>query len=108
MKLSFEHGKLYIDNVKFSKYEVAPNGSKDLQPGSYEVEAEARYAHAYGKVLPYIDGIGWIGTSPDCAIVIGQVLGKHGVIPDQHLVNVLVHAIEAESDLGYKVLVEVA
>ena len=103
MKLSFEHGKLYIDNVKFSKYE-AQHGSQ-LSAGSYITEA--RYAHAFGKLLPHIDGIGWIGSDAGCTVSLGQVRSQSGLIPDGHLVRVLVGKIEAAHDLGDTVLSEV-
>ena len=104
MKLSFEHGKLYIDNVKFSKYEV--QDGTQLPAGSYITEA--RYAHAFGKLLPHIDGIGWIGSDAGCAIALGHVRSQSSLIPDGHLVRVLVGKIEAAHDLGDSVLSEVA
>lgn len=105
MKLSFAHGKLYVDNVKFSKYE-AQDGCKDLQPGSYPVEA--RYAHAFGKLLPHVDGIGWLGSDAGVQVVLGRVRAQSGLIPDGHLVRVLVEAIEAHADAGDTLLAEVA
>ena len=104
MKLSFEHGKLYIDNVKFSKYE-AQDGTQ-LSAGSYITEA--RYAHAFGKLLPHIDGIGWIGSDAGCAVSLGQVRSQSGLIPDGHLVRVLVDAIEAAHETDVQVLAEIA
>lgn len=106
MKLSFEHGKLYIDNVRFCHYEVTQDGSKDLQPGSYPVEA--RYAHAFGKLLPHVDGLGWLGGDSGVQIILGRVRSQHGLIPDGHLVRILVESIEAHADAGDSVLAEVA
>jgi hypothetical protein len=105
MKLSFEHGKLYIDNVRFCHYEVTQDGSKDLQPGSYPVEA--RYAHNFGRVLPFIDGIGFAGDDDLCAIVVGRVRSQRGLLPDSHAVRVLVDAIEAAHETDVQVLAEV-
>ena len=103
MKLSFEHGKLYIDNVKQCKYE-AQDGTK-LSAGIYI--AEARYAHAFGKLLPHIDGIGWVGSDAGCQITLGHVRSQSGLIPDGHLVRVLVAAIEAAHETDIQVLAEI-
>jgi hypothetical protein len=103
MMLKFQHGKLYVDNVKFCKYEEQ-NGNH-LRPGSYA--AEARYAHAFGKLLPYVDGVGWIGSDAGVQIILGHVHSRVGLIPDGHLVRVLVDAIETHADAGEPVLAEV-
>ena len=103
MNLVLDHGKLYIDNVKFSKYE-ATNDSQ-LPAGSYPLEA--RYAHTFGKLLPYIDGIGWMGSDSGVAVTLGQVRSKSGLIPDGHLVRVLVERIEAAAETDIQILVEV-
>lgn len=104
MRLSFEHGKLYVDNVKFSKYE-AQHGT-ELRPGVHQTEA--RYSHNFGKVLPHLDGLGWLGADAGVQIVLGSVRSQSSLIPDGHLVRVLVEKIEAAHDLGDTVLSEVA
>lgn len=103
MKLLFESGSLYINNQKLCKYEVANH--EQLTPGVYSVEA--RYAHAFGCVLPYITDIGWLGSDAGCAIYLGQVLGKSGLLPDSHFVRVLVGRLEeaAETDASLLALV---
>jgi hypothetical protein len=104
MKLSFEHGKLFVDNVKFCRYE-AQDGSKDLQPGQYIVEA--RYSHSFGKLLPHVDGIGWLGNDAGCQVVLGRVMSQRGLIPDGHVVRVLTTGIEAAHETDIQVLAEV-
>ena len=106
LHLELQHGVLYVDNVKFCYYEVSANdGRKDLPKGTYV--AEARYAHSFGKVLPHIESIGWAGADAGCQIILGRVRAKSGLIPDGYIVQVLISAIEAASDLGDQVLAEV-
>ena len=93
-----------MDNVRYCFYEVPDASSKDLQPGRYAVEA--RYAHNFGRVLPHVDGYGWLGNDRSCAIVLGRVRGQSNLIPDEHTVNLLVAAIEAASDLDPNVVAE--
>ena len=104
MIINFDRGVVHIDNMRFCFYEV-PNGSKDLQPGHYSVEA--RYAHAFGKVLPFVADHGWIGDDARCAIVLGKVRGRANVAPHEHPVALLVERIEAAYDAGIPVLAEI-
>lgn len=100
MKVTFSEGVCRVDNVKFGYY----NGT-DLLAGTYDLEA--RYSHKHGRVLPHADGLGWIGSDPDCAIIIGKVRNRADVLPDGHLVRVLTAHIEAADESGIKVLAEV-
>lgn len=103
MNISFEHGKVYVDNVRFAFYEVQHGA--DLLPGIYPVEA--RYSHHHGRALPHVDGYGWIGSSAGCAIVLGQVRGRSNLIPDGRLVRILTENIECAVEFGGNVLCEV-
>lgn len=103
MKLTLVHGSLYIDQLKFCKYEVKHDTR--LIPGKYP--SEVRYAHHFGKPLPFLDGIGWLGSDAGCQIIVGQVRSKNGLIPDGHLVRVLVGRIEQALDQDIQVLTEV-
>jgi hypothetical protein len=69
---------------------------------------EARYSHNFGKVLPHLDGLGWLGADAGVQIVLGSVRSQSGLIPDGHLVRVLVDAIEAAHETDIQVLAEVA
>mgnify|MGYP007091123664 FL=1 len=93
-----------MDNVRYCFYEVPDASSKDLQPGRYAVEA--RYAHNFGRVLPHVDGYGWLGNDRSCAIVLGRVRSKSGLLPDEHIVQRLVSDIEAADEAGNAVLAE--
>ena len=103
MNINFEQGRLYVDNIKFCFYEVT-NGSKNLPTG--RITVEARYSHAHSKTLPFVDSVGWVGASSDCAIVLGKVLGRNSPIPDANAVQRLVAAIEAADEAGLAVIAE--
>lgn len=103
MKLLLENGLLYVDNVKHCKYEVQHGTA--IQPGIYATEV--RYAHAFGCNLPHVTDLGWLGTDRGVSIVLGRVRASSGLIPDGHIVRVLIAAIDAAFDAGESVLTEV-
>ena len=106
MKISFDDvGTVRVDNVKFCYWELG-NDREDIPAGSYPVEA--RFAHAYGKILPHADGIGWIGSDTGAAVVLGKVRNLSNVLPDHSLVQRLVACIEAAADSGQVVTAEFA
>ena len=104
MKLSIENGKLYLNNVRFSLAEEL-NGRGNLPTGRHKVEA--RYSHHHGKVLPHVEGCGWIGSTTDSTIVLGEVRAGGGLIPDGNTVQRLVERIEIQTDTGGAVLMEI-
>lgn len=106
MKISFDDvGTVRVDNVKFCYWELG-NDREDIPAGSYPVEA--RFAHAYGKILPHVDGVGWIGSDTGAAIIFGKVRNRANVLPDNCLVQRLVACIEAAADSGQMVTAEMA
>ena len=52
-------------------------------------------------------GLGWIGASPECDIVLGGVRGRNGVIPSPSALGRLLALIEAKEDMGAIVMLEV-
>lgn len=102
MKLLFEEGRLYVDNMKFAYYGVRDG---KLPTGTFAVEA--RYSHNHSKSLPYIESVGFVGASDDCAIVIGKVMGQRGVLPDGNAVSRLVACIETADETGTAVIAEI-
>lgn len=104
MNINFDRGVVHVNNMRYCFYEV-PDGSKSLQPGNYAVEA--RYAHAFCKVLPFIADHGFIGNDRSCAIVLGRVRSRTDLLPDEHIVQRLVADIEAADDAGQQVLAEI-
>ncbi len=58
--------------------------------------------------LPKADGIGWIGASHGCDIVLGGVIGSSGVIPSRNPLGRLLAMIQAKEDMGSSVTMEVA
>ena len=105
MKLSFEHGKLYIDNVRFCHYEVTQDGSKDLQPGSYPVEA--RYAHNFWRVLPLVDDFGWLANDISDPVVLGRVRTNSRTLPCKPSLDRVIALIEQCEDDNKAVTLEV-
>lgn len=100
MKIKFENGNCYVDNHRFAKYH-----GTNLQSGTYPVEA--RWSHSHSRVLPLIEGVGLVGFSNDCAIVLGSVRNRADVLGDEHLVKVLADGIEVNAELGHKILAEI-
>ena len=39
-----------------------------------------RYAHSMGRELLHVDGLGWLGAAPECAIRVGRVVRSDGSV----------------------------
>lgn len=104
MNLKIESGIVYADNLIFCKA-GAGNGRSSLPTGCYEVTTQ--YSGEHGTVLPNAIGLGWIGASPECDIVLGGVRGRNGVIPSPSALVRLLALIEAKEDVGATVILEV-
>lgn len=76
MKLSIHGNRLYADNYILSHCEVE-DGHRDK---SFTGEVEPRYAHAVGRELLHVDGLGWLGAAPECAIRVGRVVRSDGSV----------------------------
>ena len=78
MKLSIQGNRLYVDNLMFSHAEIR-DGHRDK---SFTGEVEPRYPHSMGRELLHVDGLGWVGAAPECAIRVGRVVKSDGgVLP---------------------------
>ena len=104
MNLSIRDNTIYADNLKLCLCE-AGNGRPNLPTGRYEVATQ--FSHVHGRILPDAIGLGWIGASPECDIVLGGVRGRNGVIPSPSALGRLLALIEAKEDIGAIVMLEV-
>ena len=104
MNLSIRDGALYADNLKFC-YCEAGNGRPNLPTGRYEVITQ--FSHVHGRILPDAVGLGWIGASRECDLVLGGVRGRDGVIPSPASLGRLLAMLEASEDIGAPVMIEV-
>jgi len=104
MNLSIRDNTIYADNLKLCFCE-AGNGRPNLPTGRYEVTTQ--FSHIHGRILPDAIGLGWIGASPECDIVLGGVRGRDGVIPSPSALGRLLALIEAKEDMGAAVTLEV-
>lgn len=76
MKLVVQGNRLYVDGLLFSHCEVKDgHGYK-----SFSGTAEPRYAHSMGRELLHVDGLGWLGAAPECAIRVGRVVRSDGSV----------------------------
>lgn len=91
MKLSIKQGVLFAANLHFSLAEV-PNGRDALQPGCYPVTVS--FSHTHGEELARADGLGWIGATPQCDIVLARVRGGNGSLPCAASVGRLLSVLE--------------
>jgi hypothetical protein len=108
MKLLIENGLLYIDNRCFCYAKVQDDGSEDVRPATRKVSTQYNHhSQPAGRALPFVDGLGWIGDEPSCAIRIGSVLGNDGPLPRSMVVNVLVTRIEACEEFSTPVTIEI-
>jgi hypothetical protein len=105
MKLTISGGALRADNV-FLCYAGAGNGRPNLPAGRYPVSTQ--YAHVHGRTLADAIGLGWIGPSDQCDIVLGGRVGSAGVIPSQHSFTRLLEKLEDCEDRGISVTLEVS
>ena len=76
MKLTIQGNRLYADNYILSHCEVE-DGHRDK---SFSGTAEPRYSHAVGRELLHVDGLGWMGAAPECAIRVGRVVTGNGSV----------------------------
>lgn len=76
MKLTIQGNRLYADNYILSHCEVK-DGHRDK---SFSGEVEPRYAHSVGRELLHVDGLGWLGAAPECAIHVGRVVRSDGSV----------------------------
>jgi len=104
MKLSISGNSLYADSLKVCFCE-AGNERSSLPTGNYRVTVE--FSHEHGIELPKADGIGWIGASPSCDIVLGGVFIRSRVIPRKSFVDMLLNKIEAAEGMGKSTFLEV-
>lgn len=104
MNLKIEGADLYADNLFLCHCE-AGNGRPNLQPGSHEVIVQ--FSHEHGAVLPDAVGLGWLGATAGCDIVLGGVRGRHGVIPSPSSLGRLLALLESAENMGRKVMLEV-
>lgn len=104
MKIEFDNGKLYVGSVYHSFYETTDG--KGIPAGMHRVHVD--YSHVHRRNQPFIDGIGWIGTTKDCAVILGRVMGYNSMIPDQFAVDRLVLRIEDAEESGESVLAGVS
>lgn len=105
MRLKISDGALYADNI-FLCYAGAGNGRPNLPIGHYPCATQ--YAHVHGKTLADAVGLGWIGASHECDVVLGGVRGRNGPVPSPTSLGRLLAIIEAAEDIGQAVTLEVA
>ena len=105
MMLVLAGGALHADNV-FLCYAGAGNGRPNLPAGRYPVSTQ--YSHVHGRTLADAIGLGWVGPSAECDIVLGGVRGRSGVIPSQHAFGRLLAILEVAEDRGEAVTLEVS
>ena len=105
MKLLVGNGLMYAGNVMFCRVE-AGNGRAGIPIGVSEVEV--RTATEHGTVpMPHADEHGWIGGLSGADIVVGRVMGKHGLVPCLSTQKRLVALCESAADNGERVTLEV-
>ena len=104
--LTIEHGWLCVGSNRIRLCKAGVGNERAVLPtGRYEVTAQFSYVH--GRILPDAIGLGWIGVSPECDIVLGGVRGRNGVIPSPSALGRLLALIEAKEDMGAAVTLEV-
>jgi hypothetical protein len=104
MKLSIQGNRLYVDNLRFSHCEV-DDGHRNK---SFNGTAEPRYAHSVGRELLHVDGFGWLGAAPECAIRVGNVVRSDGeIIPCQLAEARLLGMANYATEQGKKITLEI-
>jgi hypothetical protein len=105
MKLSIQGNRLYADNYILSHVEL-DDGHRNQ---SFSGTAEPRYSHAAGRELLHIDGLGWMGAAPECAIRVGRVVtGDGSVMPCQLTEARLLGMANYATEQGKKITLEIA
>lgn len=97
MRLEIDHTAMYVDGL-FLCYVGAGNGRGNIQPGRYA--CEATYSHAHGKNLVRVDGLGWLGASPECDVILGTVRNRDDVIPCPGFEKRILALVETAQDYG--------
>ena len=104
MKLVIQGNRLYADNYILSHCEVE-DGHRDK---SFSGTAEPRYSHAVGRELLHVDGLGWLGAAPECAIRVGRVVRSGGeVIPCQLTEARLIGLANYATEQGKRITLEI-
>ncbi len=104
MTITVIDGKAYVNNVYLCFVE-AGNGRTHLPVGRYEVIIQ--FSHRHGRVLPDALGIGWIGATPECDIVLGRVRHGNSVIPLDDCVDRLLSRLEEDEGLGRPIALDI-
>ena len=105
MKLHIDSGILYRDGLVFCRVE-AGNGRSRIPLGVSQVEV--RTATEHGSIpMAWADGHGWLGGLSGCDIVLGRVVGRHGLIPCLNTQRSLAGLVERTADFGERVTLEV-
>ncbi len=98
MKIEADDGTLFINQRHFCRCE-AGNGRDDLPNGKFPVTIGTAFHLDGNPVLPYADGLGWLGHFPGCDLVLGSVRGRNALLPSQTCTSGLLHQLErAEQD----------
>ena len=97
MRLEIAFSSLYADEL-FICHVGAGNGRDAIPVGRYSISPT--YSHAHGKNLPLADGLGWVGASQQCDVVLGSVRARHGVIPHGPFETKLFALLEAADERG--------
>lgn len=100
MKLLISGNRLYVDQLFFCCCE-AGNGRDVLPRGRYPVFTT--YSHVFGKDLPNAEGIGWIGDTDACDVVLGRVYGRDKLLPCPTHLSRLLALLETAEDDGCKI-----
>ena len=104
MKLYIQGNRLHVDNLRFSRCEVS-DGHRNK---SFSGSAEPRYAHSVGRELLHVDGLGWLGAAPECAVRVGHVIhGDGSVLPCQLAEARIVGMANFASETGKRITLEI-
>lgn len=106
MKIQADNGTLFINQRHFCRCE-AGNGRDDLPNGVFPITVGAAFHLDGSPVLPYADGLGWIGHLSGCDIVLGSVRGRNALLPSQTCTSGLLHQLEVAEGRGETVMLEV-
>lgn len=102
MKLCIQNDVLYLDNFFFCF--VSTEDGK-LKPGAYTVEVKHSEEHECPMV--HADGFGWIGAQRGVSATLSRVRRREDVIPCGLMTARLINAIDACTDVGGRVTLEV-
>lgn len=83
----------------------AGNERTTLPVGRYEVATQ--FSHTHGDVLPNAAGLGWLGASRSCDVILGGIRGGNGVVPSSASLNALLAKLEVAEGEGQSIVLEV-